>query len=206
MNQNPITILLITGLTIYIAIYWWNDTKKSLLGQHEPSSLPGAYPTTAIALFIAIIGSLVILAIETCGELLLGIAEKQSTISWLFLLVMISVGFYEEILFRGYLVIENKGRRVLILSIFVFSALFALIHFHWIDWKGMKYGWFEFDISLESCYWTSILFVNSLWFYTVRFFVFNKTKSLLPSIAAHIVSNSGVFIVKLVQGHVIGLY
>ena len=174
--------------------------------QQTPSSLPGAYPTTAIALFIAIIGALVILAIETCGELLLGIDEKQSTISWLFLLVMLSAGFYEEILFRGYLVIESKGRRVLIISIIVFSALFALIHFHWIDWKGMKYGWFELDFNLASCYWTCILFINSLWFYTVRFFVFNKTKSLLPSIAAHIVSNTGVFFIKLAQGHVIGLY
>ncbi len=206
MDQNPTTIILITGLTIYIAIYWWNDTRKNQLGQQTPSSLPGAYPTTAIALIIAIIGTLVILAIETCGELLLGIDEKQSTISWLFLLVMLSAGFYEEILFRGYLVIERKGRRVLILSIIVFSALFAIIHFHWIDWKGMKYGWFELDFNLASCYWTSILFINSLWFYTVRFFVFNKTKSLLPSIAAHMVSNTGVFIIKLTQGHVIGLY
>ena len=169
------------------------------MGQQTPSSLSSAYPTTAIAL---IIGALVILAIETCGELLLGIDEKQSTISWLFFLVMLSVGFYEDILFRGYLVIESKGRRVLILSIIIFSALFAIIDFHWIDWKEMKYGWFEFNFSLASCYCTCILFINSLWFYTVCFSVFNKTKSLLPSIAAHMVSNSGVFIIKLAQGHV----
>lgn len=38
------------------------------------------------------------------------------------------------------------------------------------------------------------------------FFVLNKTQSLFPSIVAHIVSNIGVFIIKLAQGHVSGLY
>ena len=206
MNQNPITIFLITGLTIYLAIYWWNDYKQNQLGQSNSRALPGAYPTTAGTLVIAIIGSLVILAVETCGEVVLGISEKQTTVSWLFLLGMIAAGFYEELLFRGYLVIEDKGRRVLITSILVFSVIFALIHFHWIDWKGIKYGWFELNLTLAPCFWTVILFINALWFYTVRFFALNKTKSLLPCIAAHIASNLGVFFIKLAQGHVSGLY
>lgn len=109
MNQNPLTILLITGLTAYLAKSWWNDYKLNRIGRPNTRTLPGACPTTFNIVIIAIAGSLLILAVETSGEIILGIAHEQSTVSWLFLLGMISAGFYEELLFRGFFVIKDKG-------------------------------------------------------------------------------------------------
>jgi hypothetical protein len=51
-----------------------------------------------------------------------------------------------------------------------------------------------------------LLFLNSIWFYTLRFCKWNPRHSLLPCFAAHIASNVMVFVVKLAQGHVTSLY
>ena len=44
----------------------------------------------------------------------------------------------------------------------------------------------------------------TLWFYAVRFWPLNPTRSLLPCVAAHAAKNLGVLAVKAAQGHVSG--
>ena len=63
-----------------------------------------------------------------------------------------------------------------------------------------------FMIDAKSLWTLLLLFLNSLWFYWMRFSKWNPNRSLLPCFVAHIASNLGVFFVKLVQGHVTGLY
>ena len=41
---------------------------------------------------------------------------------------------------------------------------------------------------------------GSLWFYAVRFFPLNPTRSLLPCVAAHATKNLGVIALKYAQG------
>lgn len=206
MSLDPITILVLSAATVYAVVLWVADYRRNLTGDPHPGALPGAFATTFNLLAIAIAGSLGILAVETAGEYALGISGEQSNVTWLFLAAMTAAAFVEELIFRGYLVIENKGRNALVVSIVGFSMLFALIHFHWIKWTGSGSGWLNIDFSPAALWWTLSLFANSLWFYYVRFFPLNRNRSLIPSIAAHLASNWGVFAIKLCQGHVTALY
>ena len=208
MNEHPLTVVIICGLALYLANIWGGDYRRASKGVSSEKALPGATPVGRSVIILAIIGALVILVVETAGEYALGVSGSQSNITWLFLPAMIAAGFIEELIFRGYLVVTKRGRRALVASIIGFSLLFALGHVqYWIEWKGPDKGYFEIILSAKSAWTLLILFVNSLWFYTVRFFPLNKKHSLLPCVAAHIASNIGVFAIKLAQGHVLqGLY
>ncbi len=170
-------------------------------------AFPGAAPASFFLIMGAIAGALVILAIETIGEYRLGTSATQSDIRGSYLLVMVAAGFLEELIFRGYLVIENRGRVILWSSILAVSALFTLGHVqYWLLWgESSLTGNLSLNFTTGSLWTLLILFANSLWFYTVRFNRFNPTRSLLPCIAAHISSNLGVFVIKLFQGHVAGI-
>jgi membrane protease YdiL (CAAX protease family) len=121
---------------------------------------------------------------------------------------MVGAGILEEVLFRGYLVVQNRGRNILILSVIGFSLLFALAHYQYYTEVPEEGSWrdFSFVIDSKSLWSLLLLFLNSLWFYWLRFTRWNPHNSLLPCFVAHIASNVGVFVVKLVQGHVNGLY
>ncbi len=206
MNQDPIAIFIITAAGVYAAVLWVSDYRRNRAGTPRPLALPGAVGTTFNLLVIATVGALGILVLETAGEYALGISLEQSNVTWLFLAAMTAAAFLEELIFRGFLVVENRGRAALVGSILGFSLLFALVHFHWIEWKGLDSGWAALKLTPSALWWTLILFANSLWFYFVRFFPLNRNRSLLPSIAAHLACNWGVFAIKLLQGHVSALY
>ena len=140
---------------------------------------------------------------ETVGENMLGISSEQSSMTVLFALVSVAAGFGEELIFRGYLLIQNKGRVWLWGSIVGFSLLFALLHPYLWSWEE---GALEFQFNAKAWFSTTFVFLNSLWFYMLRVTGGNPTKSLWPCIAAHAASNAAVFFVKLAQGHVSGLY
>lgn len=132
---------------------------------------------------------------------MLGVSSEQSDMSILFGIYTLLAAFLEELIFRGYLVITEKGKAVLWLGIFAFSFLFAMVH---------PYIWnfdnpYLLELTPKALLSTGIVFINSLWFYSMRFNPLNKKRSLLPCIAAHFASNLGVFLVKLIQGHVSGL-
>ncbi len=206
MSQDPIAIIILTAAGVYATVLWGRDFRRNRAGNPNPLALPGAVGTSFKLLVLAVAGALGILGLETAGEYALGISHEQSNVTWLFLAAMTSAAFLEELMFRGFLVVDNKGRGALVGSVLGFSLLFALIHFHWIEWKGLDSGWADLKLTPSALWWTLILFANSLWFYFVRFFPMNRNRSLLPCIVAHIVSNWGVFVIKLLQGHVSALY
>lgn len=148
-------------------------------------------------------GALILVAGETAGETLLGISGDQSSMTVLFALVSIAAAFGEELVFRGYLLIQNKGRAWLWGSILGFSILFALFHPYLWSWEE---GGFKLQLTTKACFSTGFVFLNSLWFYILRITRANPTRSLWPCIVAHAASNAAVFLVKLAQGHVSGWY
>jgi len=199
MNESPLMVLLYIGVAAYIAHIYWSDYKAEQSGQPNPKAMPGAKSAHVGAFVIGAIGALLILAAETSGEIALGIAAEQSEMVWYFVFAIVAAGIVEEVIFRGFLVVENKGRAALIASCVGFSLLFALIHGHfWSTEVG-----FEWTFTSKAFFSTGILFANSLWFYAVRFGPWNPNRSIFPCMLAHAASNLGVFVVKLAQGYVI---
>ncbi|MFP4069780.1 MAG: type II CAAX prenyl endopeptidase Rce1 family protein [Opitutales bacterium] len=203
-------ILLYLGVAVYVASIYWSDYRALREGKPHASPMPGAAPADLGVYIIGAIGALVVLAVETAGELQLGISDEQSTMVWYFVFAIMAAGIVEEVIFRGFLVVENKGRALLVGSIVGFSLLFALIHAHfwefempedlpgWQLWRGEL----EWTFTHKAWFTTGILFVNSLWFYALRFGPWNPQRSIFPCMVAHAVSNLGVFAVKWWQGFV----
>lgn len=194
-------LVALLGLSAYVARLWWEDLRAARAGNPSPRALPGAVPAPARTVVLAAAGGLVLLAAETAGEYALGIEDEQSRITVLFGLYTLAAAFVEELIFRGFVVVEHRGRAALVAGCVGASAVFALIHpFLWrwdeagFAWQGTTKAWFS----------TAAIFAGSLWFYAVRFWSLNPTRSLLPCIAAHATKNLGVFAVKAAQGHVSG--
>jgi membrane protease YdiL (CAAX protease family) len=206
--MTPDNPLLLGGLCIvvaWLAKLWAEDLRLQRIGAPSPTALPGATPIGVLPIGIAVVGAFILLGAETWGELSLGIATEQSTITWLFGLYTLAAAFGEELVFRGYLVVTNHGRSWLVVSVILFSLLFAVLHpFLW-EWHGDVES-LVIQVDLKGVFSTVMVFVGSLWFYTVRFFCLNPSRSLLPSIAAHLAKNLGVFVIKLAQGFVSGLW
>lgn len=201
MNESPLIILLYVGIAVYMGHLYWHDLRANTAGQPIPKSMPGATLAAPRLYVIGLIGALLILAVETGGERALGISAEQSDMVWFFLFASLSAGIVEEVIFRGFLVVEHKGRSALMGSCIGFSLLFALIHGHlWTYTAGEAPTWVFTDKAFFS---TAILMANSLWFYALRFGPWNPKRSIFPAMLAHTGSNLGVFVVKLIQGHVI---
>lgn len=209
METSPFMLLLYAGVAIYIGKLYWDDTRAYCAGKPNPKALPGAVPCSGKALWIALAGALVLLGLETGGEIALGIDDEQSRIAAAFLIAMLAAGIVEEVIFRGYLVVANRGRVALIASICMFSAVFALLHPHLWSYENEDAAWWAFwqaswtwDFGTKAWFSTAFLFFHSLWFYACRFGSWNPERSILPAFAAHAFSNFGVFCVKWMQGYV----
>ena len=99
--------------------------------------------------------------------------------------------------------VANRGRAWLWASVSLFSILFAVFHpFLW-EWHGDSS---VLQLGLKGYCSTLLVFVGSLWFYAARFSGLNPNRSLLPSISAHLAKNLGVFLIKIFQGFVDGLW
>lgn len=205
MSQDPFSILVVFAISLYIGRLWYSDYRKAGTGKGDARAFPGIAPASGTAIAVAIAGSLTILGAETAGEYVLGSSQNQTDITCLYLLAMVAAGFLEELIFRGYLVIQNRGRTALMGSIVVFSVLFSLAHIqYWLEFSGFNLVTWKIHLTPATVWTVIILFTNSLWFYTVRFYRLNPNRSLLPCFAAHIAGNLGVFAIKLAQGHVVG--
>lgn len=203
MQTNPFLLLLMTALCFYIGRLWLADLRAARAGQKVQCALPGATEATECVVGLAVLGALLILAAETFGEELLGLTEQQTTITALFGLYTLGAAIVEEVIFRGYLVIEKHGAAALWGSVLVMSVLFAALHpflWHWEDgrliWSLTAKGWFS----------TGVIFATSLWLYAMRFCPLNPHRSLAPCIAAHLAGNLGVFAIKCAQGFVHGWF
>jgi membrane protease YdiL (CAAX protease family) len=182
-----------------ILYFWLADFRSWKAGKPFARALPGATSAPMRLVWLSAGVSVGIVVVESVGEYILGVTQAQSTVPAYYLIPMICAGLIEEVIFRGYLVIERKGRKVMIGSIIVFSIVFALIHGHLLA-KGT--GGIKLTLAPGPMWWTLILFVNSLWWYAVRFMPSNKDRSLLPCFAGHIASNLAVFAVKAAEGFV----
>jgi len=202
MNESPFMVLLYVGVAAYVGYMYWGDYQSNQASeQPDPQGMPGATSASLGLFVIGVIGALLILAAETGGEIALGIASEQSEMVWYFVFAILGAGIVEEIIFRGYLVVDNKGRAALIGSCVGFSLIFAIIHGHfWSNEEGEAFAW---TFTTKAFFTTGILLVNSLWFYALRFGRWNKNRSLFPCMLAHAASNLGVFCVKWAQGFVV---
>lgn len=187
-----------TGAALYAAKLWCDDRRVARAGPANPRALPGATEASRRAVIIAVTGALVILAVETWGEIRLGLAAGQSRMTWLFAVYSVAAApIVEELIFRGWIVVETRGRGAMWAGAFGASVGFAALHpflWRWDDAGfaltfGMK-GWFS----------TAIVFATSVWLYLARFAAWNPQRSLLPCFAAHAAKNLGVVGVKLAAG------
>jgi uncharacterized protein len=203
--DDPFVNFLYGGAAGWLGWMFWQDLQAHRQGRPNPKALPGAVPCAPRVILWGALGALLILALETIGESALGVSDRQSTLPWHALFALLGAGVIEEVVFRGFLLVRDRGKAALYGSVFGFSTLFALIHFHWLSEVGEEGGGFfgyVLNLSPEALWWTFILWLNALWFYALRLLPANAERSLLPCIVAHMISNLGVFIVKLAQGYV----
>ena len=202
--NHPLLLLLMTGAGLYVAQLWRDDRCAARRGTPHPRALPGATEAPARAVWVAVAGALALLAAETAGEATLGLAAQQSRMTWLFALYSITAApVVEELIFRGWIVVEGRGRTMLWTSAVAASVGFAALHpflWRWDD-AGLAFtptakGWFS----------TAAVFVTSLWLYVARLAAWNPQRSLLPCFAAHAARNVGVVAVKAAAGFMGGVW
>ena len=199
--MDPLNVILSVVAAAFILKMWISDYMAWKKGTPFERAIAGATGAPMRLVWLSVIVSVGIVIIESAGEYALGATTAQSTIPWYYLAAMLGAGIVEEMIFRGYLVIQTKGRKTLIASIIIFSIAFALIHGHLLGWSKDTYS-FEVKLAPGPIWWTLILFTNSLWWYAVRFMPSNKDHSLLPCFAGHMASNLAVFVIKLAEGYV----
>ena len=199
-QDSPVIGILLLAAAIWVSKVWWQDYRQNLKGQPTPGALPGTTCFTAQAVWIASIGSILLVALETVSEHATGQTRHPDLLPVWFLAPMVAAAVLEELIFRGYLPIQKKGKAALYLSCLALSMLFALAHPYLWAWEGGK-----LDLHLNSGKaWltTTFLFIKSLWFYAARFAPFNPQHSLLPCMAAHLAANLAVFAIKAAQGYI----
>jgi membrane protease YdiL (CAAX protease family) len=210
MTESPTGIFAAMIVAAIVGRWWWRDFSAARTGALPSSGvLPGATACGRGFVACGALGAVLLTVLETAGELVLGISDEQKNISVFFLGAMLAAAFIEELVFRGFFVIANKTRTVLIASIISASLAFALAHdflwqYHlpegvpwWAFWRG-----FSTQFTLKGWFSFSFVFIASIYFYILRFHPRNTLRSLLPCFAAHAAKNLAVFIIKVAQGHV----
>jgi membrane protease YdiL (CAAX protease family) len=191
-------LLIMTAAGLYVGKLWLNDRRAARSGTAKPGALPGATEAPQRAVVIAVAGALVILAAETGGELALGLAAEQSRMTWLFALYsVVAAPVIEELIFRGWIVVENRGRAAMWAGAVGASAGFAALHP--FLWRWDEAG-FALTLGAKGWFSTGVVFALSLWLYAARLAPWNPQRSLLPCCAAHAAKNLGVVGVKLAAG------
>jgi len=203
MTNNPFFLLLLGAAGLYLGKLWLDDVRAARAGQPNQRAFPGATPARPAAVAIAVTGALVLLAIETLGENALGLSAQQSRITWLFGFYSLTAAIIEEVVFRGYLVVEGRGRAAWWAGAVAASVAFAALHP--FLWKWDDSG-FALTFGAKGALSTGVVFATSLWLYVARFVPWNPSRSLLPCIAAHAAKNAGVVAIKFAQGFVGGMW
>ncbi len=210
MLQDIPTVALINfGIATYLFYMWFSDFKIFRKTKViEKNALAGATTSPVVLIVIAFFASIALLFVHTCTEMTLAVVDEQSKVKFWALFSWVGAAFIEELIFRGYLVVKNKGKVALYGSIFFFSLIFALGHpFMWdytIPENAQFWsGTWTFNISAQTVNATISIFECSLLFYVLRFLPLNENRSIIPCIVGHCTYNVGVFITKACQGFVV---
>lgn len=198
--NHPLLLVFLTLAGIWIAKLWHDDLKAAESGHPNPNALPGATWAPWQANAIAAGGALGLLVAETAGETALGIAGQQSHLTWWFALYsIVAAPTIEELMFRGWLVVENRGRALQWAGAVGASVAFAALHpFLWkMDDSG-----FALQFGVKGWFSTGVVFATSLWLYVARFASWNPQRSLLPCVTGHFAKNLGVVAIKVATGFV----
>ncbi len=207
-QDNPTFAIVNFAIAAYLFYLWLGDYKYFCLkGEARKGSLEGATPAPLKLSVIAIVLSLLLLGVHTLSEVSLGVETEQTKVAPWALFSWIGAAFVEELIFRGYLVVQNKGRGFLLGSILLASLVFAFGHpFMWDytveEGASIFSGVWTFKISAQTILTTLAVFECSLLFYVLRFISANKNRSLIPCILAHCAYNIGVFLIKAWQGFI----
>ncbi len=202
--KDPWLLLGLTGAGLYVAKLWWGDVQAAKRGAPAKGAFPGATAASGKAVGIAVAGALAIVALETAGERALGLDAEQSKMTWLFAAyAVLAAPIIEELIFRGWLVVETKGRATMWAAAVGASVAFAALHpFLW-RWEDAG---FELTLTPKGWFSTGAVLAASLWFYAARLGPWNPSRSLLPCFAAHAAKNAGVVAVKAATGFMGGLW
>ncbi len=201
--NHPLLLILMTGAGAYCAWLWRSDLRSGLeAAKADPTApplpargaLPGATPTSAKAVAIAIAGALAIVGLETWGEAVLGLTGEQSKMTVLFAIYSIcGAPVIEEIIFRGFIVVPGRNRALILTGAVGASVLFAALHpFLW-RWDDAGFAW---TLGTKGWFSTAAVFATSLWLYAARLGPWNPGGSLLPCFAAHAAKNLAVVAIK----------
>ncbi len=203
MQSDPVVAIIFFAIAAYLFKMWLDDTiSYEKTGDLKKGAFVGLGFVGLPLVGFAIVVSLGLLGVQCVGESYFGIVQEQSTIGYFAILTFSAAAFIEELVFRGYFVVD-KTKLSLVASILGFSLIFALAHpFLW-DFSDETGSYvFSFDFSFKAFYYTFFIFLNSIFFYLLRFNKFNPKRSLLPCFTAHLAYNVGVYVIKLAQGFV----
>ncbi len=195
MDSFPLNLI-----SAAIAVYLMWNLVRGLRGREMDVAIPGATPAGLRLYVIGGIGALVILCLEWGGELALGLDQEQSSLPWFAVIGILAAGVVEEVVFRGYVVFRRGGEVAFWLTAIGGSAIFTLLHPYLWD---LKSGFPYLRGDLKAWFSGGFVFLNSLWFYALRFRLGNRSESILPCIFAHALSNLGVYLIKAAQGFVV---
>jgi membrane protease YdiL (CAAX protease family) len=202
--NDPLLLLLTAAGGIWAVSLWLADRRAARAGQPNPRAFPGATSAPTRALVIAGLGGVALTLAETWGEVRFGLAAEQSHLTVLLAFYSVLVApIVEELIFRGFIVIESRGPAAKWAGAVGTSLVFAVLHP--FLWESTKEQPFHLALTAKGWFSTGAVFVASLWFYAMRFSVrLNPHGSLLPCFAAHGAKNLAVVAVKLAQGFVTG--
>lgn len=199
--NDPVFLLLLTAAGVYVFRLWWGDTAAAKTGRPHVNAFPGAVPWDRRAVILAGTGALGLVALETAGEHLLGINDLQSRMTWSMAAYSIfGAPVIEELIFRGWLVVEHRGGALMWSAAVATSALFALLHP--FLWRWDETG-FHFEFTTKAAFSTASLFAFSVWMYAARLAPWNPGRSLLPCFVGHAVRNAAVVAIKGSQGFLV---
>lgn len=221
MNDNPLLLIGLVAGAAYLLHLWYSDLKEWRAGKPNPKGFPGATDWSRASLLIPILGVLALVALETVGEILLGIADEQSEMKLsLVAYSVLAAPVIEELLMRGFLFFDKGSRARFWAASIACSLVFALAHAHLWDYRDAEWlaantipegtpqlplgdAVLVFSLGIKGWFSTAFLFAFSLWMYFVRIAAFNENRSLAVPVIAHAVKNLAVVLVKAVQGFVV---
>src|SRR5688572_19078857 len=115
--NHPLFLVLMTVAGLYIGKLWRDDRRAARAGHPVAGGMPGATEAPQRSIVIAIAGALALVALETAGEFWLGLAGQQSRMTAVFAIYSVAgAPIIEELIFRGWLVVEKRGRAVMWLA------------------------------------------------------------------------------------------